>query len=110
MLYLGYESCKADPDVWIKELNNKNGTAYYGYVLLYVDDALCINENATAELLKLDSYFKMKPGSIGDPEIYLGGKLTHVEVENPDNDEISLAWGLSPTKYVQVAINNVRII
>ena len=24
MLHLGHESCKADPDVWIKEFNNRN--------------------------------------------------------------------------------------
>ena len=108
MLYLGYESCKADPDVLIKEFNKPDGSAYYGYVLLYVDDALCINHNPTGELMKLDGYFKMKPGSIGDPDTYLGGKLTQVEVQDPDTEEISLAWGLSPTKYVKAAIDNVE--
>ena len=40
--------CKAGPDV------------YYGYMLLYVDDALCIHHNAKAELLKLDKHSKMR--------------------------------------------------
>jgi hypothetical protein len=37
-------------------------------MLLYVDDALCINHAAEAELGRLDKYFKMKPDPIGDPD------------------------------------------
>ena len=59
MLTLGYESCKADPDIWLKRYAKPDGTPYYGYMLLYVDDALCIHHDAEAELLKLDKYSKM---------------------------------------------------
>ena len=71
MLNMGYDSCKADPDVWLKECVRPDGTRYYGYILLYVDDALCINQDATAELDRLDDFFVMKPDSIGDPDIYI---------------------------------------
>jgi hypothetical protein len=108
MLFLEYESCKADPDVWIKRFHKPDGTPYYGYILLYVDDAMCINHAAEDELGKLDHYFKMKPGSIGDPDIYLGGKISQVEVDNEGSEFALTAWGLSPTKYVQAAINNVE--
>ena len=50
----------------------------------------------------------MKPGSIGDPDSYLGGKLTQFEIENPATGDLQLAWGLSPTKYVQTAIANIE--
>ena len=52
----------------------------------------------------------MKPGPIRDPDIYLvGGKLTQFEVEDPATPGNSqLAWGLSSTKYVQIAIANVE--
>ena len=73
-----------------------------------MDDALCINVDAVAELEKLDGYFKMKPGSIGDPDIYLGGKLRTVIMEDPNTGLTCEAWGLSPTKYVQAAIDNVE--
>ena len=108
MLYLGYESCKADPDVWLKQFEKPNGTKYYGYMLLYVDDAMCINHKAIEELKKLDNYFAMKPGSIGDPNIYLGGKISEVEIDGFADDEVVRAWSLSPTKYVQASINNVE--
>ena len=94
MLYLGYESCKADPDVWLKQFEKPNGTKYYGYMLLYVDDAMCINHKAIEELKKLDNYFAMKPGSIGDPNIYLGGKISEVEIDGFADDEVVRAWSL----------------
>ena len=50
----------------------------------------------------------MKPGSTGDPDVCLGGKLTQVEVQDPDAEEISLAWGLSPAKCVKATIDNVE--
>ena len=107
MLELGYESCMADPDVWLKKFTKPDGTRYYGYMLLYVDDAMCINHDAISELNKLDQYLKMKPGSIGDPDIYLGAKVTQVSIDSETPNETINAWGLSPTKYITAAINNV---
>ena len=66
MLHLGYDPYKSDPDVWMKRFTKPNGRTYYGYVLLYVEDDMCINQDAKAELCKLDHYFKMTLRSIGD--------------------------------------------
>ena len=42
MRHLGYDSCKADPDLWMKRMvRPDDGFEYYAYILLYVDDALC---------------------------------------------------------------------
>ena len=103
MLSLDYESCKADPNMWIKELTKPRGIRNYGYILLYVDGALCVNHDAQSQLEKLDKFFKMKPGSIGDPDIYLGGKLTQFEIEDLAMGDSQIVWGLSPTIYVQIA-------
>ena len=45
MEHLGYESCKADPDVWMRSETRTDGLYYYEYILLYVDDCLCISEH-----------------------------------------------------------------
>ena len=43
MSHLGFEPCKADPDLWMrKAVKRSDGTGYWEYVLLYVDDALCV--------------------------------------------------------------------
>ena len=102
MRHLGYNSCKADPDVWYKPMvRPDDGEKYYSYMLLYVDDCLCIHHDAETALQQLDKYFQMKPGTIGDPDIYLGGKLRKVQLNNG-----VWAWGMSPSKYVQDAVRN----
>ena len=108
MKHLGYSSCPADPDVWIKRFTKPTGDKYYGYMLLYVDDALCVNHDAIAELVKLDKHFKMKPGSIGDPDLYLGAKVSTFSIDGYADDEPIKAWGLSPTKYINAAIDNTE--
>ena len=43
----------------------------------------------------------MKAGSIGDPDIYLGAKVKQMKMNNGVT-----AWAISPSKYVNKAINN----
>ena len=79
MQTLGYESCKADADLWFKRMvRPDDGFEYYAYILLYVDDCLCIHHDAEDALRQLDKFFKMKAGSIGDPDLYLSAKLKYV--------------------------------
>jgi len=49
----------------------------------------------------------MKPNSIGDPDIYFGAKISSVNVSDPRTKVVNTAWGISPTKYVHAAINNM---
>jgi hypothetical protein len=103
MRTLGYKSCLADPDLWYKPMVRPDGFKYYAYTLVYSDDILSVNHDAMSALNELDYYFKMKPGSIGDPDFYLGGKLRKVTLSNGVE-----AWGISPSKYVQEAVKNVE--
>jgi hypothetical protein len=102
--HLGWKSGLADPDLWLKEeVRPSHGYKYYAYCLLYIDDACMIHHDAEAALSELDHYFKMKPGSIGDPNFYLGAKLKCTMLGNG-----VVAWGLSASKYVQGAVLNVK--
>ena len=104
MRTLGYKPCKADGDLWYKpETRPDDGHAYYSYVLLYVDDCLCIHHDAVGAIKKIDKFFKMKDGSIGDPDVYLGAKLKPTRLNNGVT-----AWGMSASKYVQEAVANVE--
>ena len=73
----------------------EDGFKYYAYVLLYVDDVLLISHEAEVALHKIDKYFKMKPGSTKDPDLYLGAKLCWVRLPNG-----VVAWAICPSKYV----------
>ena len=104
MRTMGFEPCKADPDLWCRQATRPDdGFKYYEYVLLYVDDSLAISHDATSVLEQLDKYFQMKPWSIGDPDIYLGAKLQSVRLNNGVK-----CWSMSSAKYVQEAICNIE--
>ena len=38
----GFQSCKADPDVWFRPATKANGIDCYQYVFIYTDDILAI--------------------------------------------------------------------
>ena len=71
---------------------------------MYVDDCLCILANAEYFLRnKIGKYFKLKESLIKLPDIYLGGKMRQVEMENGTS-----AWSFSSSQYVQAAVKNVE--
>ena len=72
-------------------------------MLLYVDDCLAISHDAMSVLKRLDNFFQMKPGSIGDLDIYLGAKLREVTLDNRVK-----CWSMSSAKYVKDDIRNVE--
>ena len=41
---MGFTSCKADPDAWLRPALKANGVENYQYVLLYTDNILAIME------------------------------------------------------------------
>jgi hypothetical protein len=45
----------------------------------------------------------MKPGSIEDPDTYLGSRLKRVLLDNG-----VICWGLSASKYIRESISNVE--
>ena len=106
MRHLGHTSNKADPNLWMKVCSRetKYGTEkYYSYILIYVDNILCIHDDPDSVLLQLDKYFLLKPDSVGEPDIYLGAKLKLMQLENG-----VWVWGLSLSKYVQEAVHNCK--
>ena len=101
---IGYQSCQADPDLWYKAaVRPEDGFEYYSYLVVYVDDILAIDHDALTVLNEIDKYLKMKRGSIGDPDFYLGVKLRKAPLHNGVK-----AWGMSPSKYVQAAVSNIE--
>ena len=104
MAHLGFKSCRADPDVWMREATKADGTQYWEYVLLYCDDTLAISERGEQVIRhEIGRYFELKEESIGPPDIYLGGKLRKVQLENGVH-----AWAFGSSQYVQAAVQNVE--
>jgi hypothetical protein len=62
-------SCIADHDGWMRLAKRSDGSDYYGYILLYTDDALVVSDNAEQVLRNvLGRYFTLKEESIGPPK------------------------------------------
>jgi hypothetical protein len=80
-----------------------DGVHYWAYILIYVDDILCVHHDPGTPLAKLDEYFKMKEGPIQVPTFYLGEKLKKTVLPNG-----VIAWGMISSKYVQSAVQNVQ--
>ena len=101
---LGFQSCLADPDVWMREATREDGSKYYEYVLIYTDDCLVISDNAEKVLRQeLGSMWELKEESIGPPQIYLGGSMRQVELENGTK-----CWAFGSAQYVKAAVQNVE--
>ena len=65
MEFLGFEPCKADPDIWMRKGKRADNTDYWEYVLLYVDDCICISTNPEIIIRdEIGKYFLMKAGPI----------------------------------------------
>jgi hypothetical protein len=76
---------------------------YWAYILIYVDDILCVHHDPGTSLAHIDKYFKMKPGSIMEPTFYLGANLKNTIMPNG-----VVAWGMISSKYVQAVVQNVQ--
>jgi hypothetical protein len=104
MNFLGFESCPADPDLWMRPATREDGTLVYDYVLLYVDDCLVISDNAEDILRKeIGKYYELKPESIKPPDQYLGCSVRKVQLDNG-----AWAWAFGSAQYVKAAVKNVE--
>ena len=86
MEHLGYTSCRADPDLWMRKAVRSNVKSYYEYLLLYVNDYLAVSKHPTELLQELDKYFPIKPGSVGPPKLYLRAKVSKIQLPNGVED------------------------
>ena len=104
MRHLGFTSCRANPDVWMRPAIKEGGGEYWEYILLYTDDSLCISEHPERMLKnELGKYFGLKEESIGSPKIYLGGNVRKVQLETGVQ-----CWAFGSSQYVQAAVGNVK--
>ena len=99
---MGFKSTLADPDVWIRPAVKSDGEEYYQYMLVYVDDLLCVADDATAPLREVMSDFKFKKDAIEPPEIYLGARLQRKDLNG------SKVWTMSSRDYTKAIIANLE--
>lgn len=100
---MGFKSCLADPDVWYKPMVKPDGTKYYAYILVYVDDILIIDQNPRRLMDQFEELYTFKKGSIEPPSVYLGANI--LKVNSRGGGE---CWGASSQQYVRDSIKNIK--
>mmetsp|Transcript_12139 Transcript_12139/g.17505 ORF Transcript_12139/g.17505 Transcript_12139/m.17505 type:complete len:474 (-) Transcript_12139:35-1456(-) len=96
---LGFQSCLADPDVWLRPATKASGDEYYEYILVYVDDLLVCSHNAAQILQELQDRYKYRLKDVGPPKRYLGAKIDRFEL-----DHNCSTWSLSAQEYLEKAL------
>jgi Reverse transcriptase (RNA-dependent DNA polymerase) len=100
---MDYRSSYANPDVWMQPAIKPDGTAYYEYILTYVDDILCISMDPMKSMVHIQQKFKLKGNKIEPPSLYLGATLSQLTTSNG-----MTCWAQSSGKYVNAAVSNVE--
>ena len=92
---MGYTTCKADPDVWLKDCDT-----HYEYVCVYVDDIMMFGKNPKAFFDDLTHIYNYQLKGVGPPVYHLGGDF----FRDKDN---TFAWGTA--SYVKKMIQNYKV-
>jgi hypothetical protein len=100
---LGFTSCKADPDVWMRPAKKEDGFQYYEYILTYVDDCLVVSHNPKQIVDTLQDEYKYRLKDVGPPTRYLGAQIGRYKF-----DDGSTAWYMSSELYLQQAIKEIE--
>ena len=103
----GYTSCKADPDVWMRARTKPDGFQYWSYILVYTDDILIIDHEPKCAMDYLASRYTLKPGSVKEPDQYLGAQISKFYIDGAENPE-KPCWAMSSEKYVKQAVADVE--
>jgi hypothetical protein len=99
----GFQSSKADPDIWMCAAVKPNGTKFYEYVLCYVDDIIYQGLHADEFMDYLSTVYTLKPGPVKVPETYLGADIRLHELSSGDK-----AWAILSDTYVKHAVAEVK--
>jgi predicted hotdog family 3-hydroxylacyl-ACP dehydratase len=103
----GYSSCKADPDVWMRPKTKPDGFQYWSYILVYTDDLLVVDHEPKVVMDYMASRYTLKPGSVKEPEFYLGTQVTKFRIDGADDPD-KPRWAMSSEAYIKQAVADVE--
>jgi hypothetical protein len=105
---MGFQPSIADPDVYNRPFTKPDGTKYYEYILVYVDDVLIISHAPDEHLKVIQANYELNPSSIGPPTRNLGADVE--KVQKPKDPSGREYWSFSARTYVQNAVKNVKML
>ena len=100
---LQYNNSIADPDVWRKPMLKVDGTKYYSYLIVYVDDIICIHEKPKMVMDQLEQGFRLKEPAV-PPKLYLGTDVKKMDIDPSHSTTDEQCWSLGSVSYMKEAI------
>src|SRR5688500_7223411 len=88
---LGFRPSKADPDLWIKQVDD-----HYEYIARYVDDVIVFSKEPMAIMEELKKTYIMK--GVGKPQYYLGGDMVEL---GPEWEKEGISSAFSAETYIR---------
>ncbi|KAI2497125.1 Reverse transcriptase (RNA-dependent DNA polymerase) [Fragilaria crotonensis] len=90
-----------------EEREKSNGDHIYEYVISYVDDLVFQGIDPNVFMDALGKRFTLKPGSIKEPDTYLGANVKKFRIPNSDDPD-KVRWAFESSSYVAKAIKDVE--
>jgi hypothetical protein len=104
---MGFHACLADPDVWMRPAVKPDGTKYWEYVLVYVDDLLAVSHNPGIIMEQLREHYTLKAGSVRPPAEYLGSDIKEFIIPTVNGENTESCWSMSANTYVKRDVADV---
>ena len=100
---LEFEPTKADPDVWRKPLTKPDGSEYYAYMIVYVDDVMLVHHEPEKVMSMIGNDFRLKNGIDLSPSNYLGADMRQWKYYTDEGTEAD-CWAMGSHNYLKEAI------
>ena len=103
MSELGFEPTIADPDVYRKPEVDDDNKEYYAYLIVYVDDVLCVHHQPKQVMDVIGETFRLKNGIDTNPSNYLGADIRAWTYERDDGSN-GQCWAVGSQSYLKEAL------
>ena len=93
--------------MYVKKAIKLDGAEYWAYIIVYVDNILCLNHDTKSTMDLISNLYRMKEGSIETPKVYLGANIKERKLQDA-NGEFSKRYASSSNTYTKEAVRIVQ--
>ena len=97
---VGFNNTKGDPDVYKRRASKVSGEAYYEYIIVYVDDIICVSEEPGKWMKLLGDIYRLR--DVGVPTKFLGSNIKKWKYSDEEG-RLKTCWALGSESYVKEA-------
>ena len=97
---VGFTNTKGDPDVYRRKASKASGEAYYEYMIVYVDDIICVSHEPEKWMKLLSNIYRLR--DVGIPSKFLGSNIREWKYSDTEG-HVKTCWALGSETYVKEA-------